>query len=74
MVALACVHVVLDVLCDPSCLLGMATLVPLIESLDSLIIFSKKRDVFICDFIGALKVCMGHYIACIIATYVCFYY
>ena len=41
------------------CLLGMAALVPLIETVDSLITFSQKRDVFICDFIGAVKVCEG---------------
>jgi hypothetical protein len=37
----------------------MAALLPLIEALDSLITFSQKRDVFICDFIGAVKVCEG---------------
>jgi hypothetical protein len=37
----------------------MATLLPLIESLDSLITFSHKCDVFICDFIGVVKVCEG---------------
>jgi hypothetical protein len=52
-------QVVLDLLCDPTCLLGMAALLPLIEALDTLITFSHKRDVFICDFIGAVKVCEG---------------
>ena len=50
---------VLDLLCDPTCLLEMATLLPLIEALDSMITFSQKCDVFICDFIGAVKVCQG---------------
>ena len=49
----------LDLLCDPTCLMGMATLLPIIESLDSLITFSHIRDVFIYDFIGAVKVCKG---------------
>ena len=53
------VQAILDLLCDPTCLLGMATLLPLIESLDSLITFSHKRNVFICDFIGVVKVCEG---------------
>ena len=57
--ARACVQAVLDVLCDPTCLLGMAALVPFIESLDSVITFSWKRDVFICDLIDAVKVCEG---------------
>ena len=55
----ACVQAILDVLCDPTCLLGMAALVSLIESLDSLITFSQNRDVFIYDFIGVVKVCKG---------------
>lgn len=50
---------VLDLLCDPTCLLGMAALLPLIECIDTLITFSQKRDVFICNFIGAVKVCEG---------------
>ena len=50
---------VLDLLCDPTCLLGMCALLPLIECLDSLITFAQKQDVFICDFIGAVKVCEG---------------
>ncbi len=37
----------------------MAALLPLIEALDSLITFSQKRDVFICDFIDAMKMCEG---------------
>ncbi len=49
----------LDPLCDPTCLLGMSALLPLIECLDSLITFTQKRDVFICYFIGAVKVCEG---------------
>ena len=44
---------------DPTCLLGMCALLPLIECLDSLITFAQKRNVFICDFIGAVKVCEG---------------
>ena len=52
-------HDVLDLLCDPTYLLGMATLLPLIECLDSLITFAHKCDVFICHFIGAMKVCVG---------------
>ena len=53
------VHVILNLLCDPTCLVEMTTFFPLIEFLDSLITFSHKRDVFICDFIGVVKLCEG---------------
>lgn len=49
----------LDILGDPTCLLGMDALLPLLEMVDFLIIFAQKSKVFICNFIEALKVCEG---------------
>jgi hypothetical protein len=41
----------------PYTLLGMLALLPLLESIDALISFAQRRDVFVCDFIGALERC-----------------
>ena len=46
-------------LLDPYTVLGMAALLPLLEAVDNLITFAQKRDVYICDFVAALKVCQG---------------
>ncbi len=37
----------------------MAALLPLLEAVDNLITFAQKRDVYICDFVAAVKVCQG---------------
>ena len=44
---------------DPYALLGMLAILPLLEAIDTLICFSQSRNVFICDFIGALERCRG---------------
>jgi hypothetical protein len=44
----------------PYTLLGMLALLPLLESIDALISFAQRRDVFVCDFIGALERCKLH--------------
>jgi hypothetical protein len=42
---------------DPYTLLGMAAIIPLIEALDVLMEFAQRRNVFIQDFVAALKQC-----------------
>lgn len=44
-------------LVDVETLLGLACLVPLLELLNSVIKFSQRRNVFVCDFIAAVKQC-----------------
>jgi hypothetical protein len=48
---------VLDGLVDPYVVLGMTCIVPLLECINALIKFAQQRDVYICDFIGALVAC-----------------
>jgi hypothetical protein len=48
---------VLNAMAQPYALLGMLALLPLLEAIDALILFAQKRDVFVCDFIGALERC-----------------
>jgi hypothetical protein len=42
---------------QPYVLPGMLALLPLLEAIDALICFAQRRDVFVCDFIGALEKC-----------------
>lgn len=46
-------------LLDPYTMLGMCALLPLLEAIDTLVNFAQKRDVYICDFVAAVKVCQG---------------
>lgn len=49
----------LVLLLDPWTLLGMSCLLPLLEAVDSLVQFAQKTDVYICDFVAAVKVCQA---------------
>lgn len=40
-------------------MLGMCALLPLLEAIDTLVNFAQRRDVYICDFVAAVKVCQG---------------
>lgn len=44
---------------DPYTLLGMTALMPLLETIDMLVTFAQKRDVYVCDFVAALKIAEG---------------
>jgi len=44
---------------DPYTLLGMVALIPLLETVDMLVTFAQKRDVYVCDFVAALKIAEG---------------
>lgn len=46
-------------LLDPYTMLGMCALLPLLEAIDTLVNFAQRRDVYICDFVAAVKVCQG---------------
>jgi hypothetical protein len=48
---------VLGRMLDPYVLLGMMALLPLLESIDTLICWAQRSDVFICNFVGALDKC-----------------
>lgn len=37
----------------------MCALLPLMEAIDQLITFAQKPDVFICDFVAAVKICQA---------------
>jgi len=37
----------------------MTTLMPLLETVDLLVTFAQKRDVYICNFVAALKIAEG---------------
>ena len=40
-------------------MLGMVALLLLLAAVDNLVTFAQKRDVFICDFIAAVKICQA---------------
>jgi hypothetical protein len=50
---------VIQLLLDPFVLLGLCIIQPLLEAVDSLCIFAQQKDIFVSDFIAALKVCEG---------------
>lgn len=51
----------LSIMVDPYALLGMTVLMPLLEIVDLVMTFVQKRDVFICDFVAALKLAKGQF-------------
>ena len=46
-------------LLDPYPLLGMCALLPLLEAVDTLVNFAQKRDIYICNFMVAMKICQA---------------
>jgi hypothetical protein len=49
----------LMLLCDVSTLLALPSLLPLLESVNSLITFSQSRNVFVFDYVAAIKICQA---------------
>jgi len=45
----------LDLLCDLELLLNLPCILPMLEVVHTLIIYVQRRDVFICEFINAMK-------------------
>jgi len=59
----------LCLLTDVKTLLRLNAIMPLLEVIHSLIKFSQLHDVFMFDFITAMKICeLGMYIRCIVTT------
>ena len=50
----------LSLLLDPYILLGMLALIPMLQSVDTLIQWAQKKDAFVCDFVGALQTCQSN--------------
>jgi hypothetical protein len=48
---------VIQLLLDPFVLLSLCAIQPLLEVVDILCIFIQQRDIFVSDFIAALKIC-----------------
>jgi hypothetical protein len=46
----------LTLLIDQYCLLGMCALMPLLEAVDTLHVFVQKENMFMSNFVAALKV------------------
>jgi hypothetical protein len=44
-------------LCDVSTLLTLLCLLPLLESVNSLITFSQSPNVFVSDYVATIKIC-----------------
>jgi len=51
---------VLAKLIDPYFVLGMTCFMRLLVSIDNLVLFAPKRDVYILDFVAAQQLCEGH--------------
>jgi hypothetical protein len=49
----------LDHLCDIQILQGLSGLLPLLRSIHSLMQFTQARDLFVCDYVVAIQVCMA---------------
>ena len=46
-------------LCDFKILLGLVGLLPMLQSVHSLIKFSQSREVFVCDYVVAIQICVA---------------
>lgn len=49
----------LDLFCDVGTLLGLPCLLPLLESINSLMKFVHSRPIFVSDFVAAIKICQA---------------
>jgi hypothetical protein len=52
-------------LVDVSISIALSCLLLLVETVHYLVKFSQHRDIFICDFLGAIKVCQRQLYHCI---------
>jgi hypothetical protein len=48
-----------DLLCDVQILLGLATVLPLLQSIHNLIKFNQLKEIFTCGYVPTPKVCQG---------------
>jgi hypothetical protein len=49
----------LDLLCDVGTLLALPCILPLLESVDSLMRFAQSRDIFVSDYVATVKICQA---------------
>jgi hypothetical protein len=47
----------LEFLCDAEVVLGLMCIRPTLEVINDLIKFAQNHDTFVCDFVGAMKMC-----------------
>jgi hypothetical protein len=48
-----------ELLCDVQILLGLATILSLLQAIHNLIMFNQLCDVFVYDFVATTKICQG---------------
>jgi hypothetical protein len=48
-----------ELLCDVDLPISLSWLLPMLETIHALIKFVQKRDVFVCDYVVAIKICPG---------------
>jgi hypothetical protein len=48
---------IIEFLCDAEVVLGLMYIMPTLEVINDLIKFAQSRDTFVCDFVGAMKMC-----------------
>jgi acetyl/propionyl-CoA carboxylase alpha subunit len=46
-------------LCDIDMILGLPCILPMLESMNGLMKFVQGKDIFVCDYIIAVKICQG---------------
>jgi hypothetical protein len=44
-----------DLLCDVEILLSLVCFIPMLETVNSLLMFAQLHNVFICDFVAAIN-------------------
>jgi hypothetical protein len=62
----------LELLLDISVPIALTCFLPLLETLHYLVKFSQQRDVFICDYLAAVKVCQGQLYSLYLDPATCF--
>jgi hypothetical protein len=48
-----------ELLCDVNLFIFLSCLLPMLEIIHALIKFTKKRDVFVCNYVATIKICQG---------------
>jgi len=56
---LMAIQVNFELLCDVNLFISLACLMPMLETIHALIKFTQKMDVFVCDYVVVIKICLG---------------
>jgi hypothetical protein len=59
-------------LCDVSTILALPCLLPLLESVCSLITFSQSQNVFVSNYVAAIKICQAELYEMYVDSNTCF--